>query len=556
MAGLAITSIGPAIGAQQRLTGPVSSGVRDDFSIEALATPLLDTLKPLLSVTQHSRAGIVRLIEARLRTRSWQGNRALEFSRAPSNRTPSEAISAGFTVFELKRWSMTLSGDEQGQARLRSTLDVTIAQEAVDGIKLDIPGGRAIPWISRCFARHANELRIAMNDWNPDGILWFIAKVESPHRYLLGHRFCGLAVDLVLFLKQLQDTGTARDNQGAVVASLVDLAGQPYRHLVAEYVLHERLESSDLTHDEIIELTTELFRYGVFRAAEQPHASRRLEPGTRVFTRPGQTPMGQALRSFIDWRFKQRLQAVMGELVRVSYYDPSDQAVLSMQGTVTTPPPQERSEAFVRLVQENRNIDLMQRQILRIESIPRLLHGTFVDAATISVEQILQRLNGGFPVTLSEAQVRALAKIWSGKASAILRVLEQVRLVRDSEGRRVLTSMRLTPGRVARVLSWALALGTELAAENLQLLVEDVTFNQTDVFGKAGFVNYPDAPAYYAPEDEDELFRGDAEHLLNSILTFTHLTLKPCRAHEATAMAVSPSWDSAPPNNEGLLSSA
>ena len=102
---------------------------------------------------------------------------------------------------------------------------------------------------------------------------WMKTRVEftnGKEKYLLGNQSM-LAEDIVEFLRLY--------NQRS------DLSANEKAYLIEEYVLHEVMENTTLDHGTIIELTTRLFGRG--------------EMGID-FTRPGETPLGTALRSFLD----------------------------------------------------------------------------------------------------------------------------------------------------------------------------------------------------------------------------------------------------------------
>jgi len=99
-----------------------------------------------------------------------------------------------------------------------------------------------------------------------DSFKWFNAVVEGPEKYLLGQE-SALALNVVEFLRDKGD------------------------RLLDEYLLHEALERTPLTHLEIILVTSEVFGRG------DENFISKLEKGD---TKPGQTPLGKALRYFIN----------------------------------------------------------------------------------------------------------------------------------------------------------------------------------------------------------------------------------------------------------------
>ena len=93
---------------------------------------------------------------------------------------------------------------------------------------------------------------------------------DGKEKYLLGNQ-SALSEDIVEFLILSQGR--------------TDLSPQEKAYLLEEYILHEVLENTSLEHGEIIGLTTKLFGRG--------------EMGVD-FNRHGETPLGAALRSFLD----------------------------------------------------------------------------------------------------------------------------------------------------------------------------------------------------------------------------------------------------------------
>jgi hypothetical protein len=538
--GLMLSRAGPAFAPKPAIHLSLSSGSVSDFSRQALSLVSIETLNPLLPVSRSAKAAFARDTEIRWSTPDhWSDRSVFPLDVSKSNRCSTASISQGYTISELNRWGTHLADDEMRQVRLRATRAVSIAQKAVDSVTLDILGRRSMIFIHRRFRQNAGELLMALSDWDPDVILWFTAEVASPYRYLLGHKCYGLAADLISFLKELQETGTATDNRGEVITSLVDPMGKPYRNLVGEYVLHEKLEFTDLKHDEIIALTTELYGYGAYMAADYVGRERRLAPGTRVFTRAGQTPLGQGLRSFIDWRFKERLETLLGKGVRISYFDPSYRSVLSLQGMAQALGSAHSSKQSLRVVHGSDRVDLPLERIVRIDNIRKRFHGTFADAATVSPEHVSQRVEAGFPVTLTEPQLRILAGIWSSASSVVTRMPRELIAARDAAGRQLRSGTRLDSFTVALVVEWGMALANELARSGLQLTVEDVIFNWPGPPGDARF-GWQGMPIDYRRHKEDQFFQELAEHLQNAMLTFTHVTLTPYRTRQVQIAADGP----------------
>jgi hypothetical protein len=495
----------------------------ESFCRQALSLPSLGSLNPLLHQACLEKSFNAQSFEsARLRTTS---------------------ISAGYTPRELERWHIdALENEEaQNQLRQRHPSQMVVAESAVLSATREIDMLTSLSALWKRLGRSEHELKEVLSSLEPDfPPWWFIAEVRSPYRYLLGHESIGLALDTIEFLKELQETGEVRNAHGQAIASLRDLTGKSYPYLVVEYVLHEALEQTDLTHDEIIALTTEALGYGFYLPA---HLLCRVQPwmqGRRIFTRPGQTALGQALRQFITWRFKQRAARLTGRQIRVSYFDPSYRSVRAIQGAVYALIGEKNSQPMLGIADGLQRVELAFNQIVRIEEIPSVTPATFDEALAVSLEQVMQRLQAGFPVTLAEAQLRALAGPWSPEEFGIPHVLEGVRFLRDAEGRRLSSGGRLTATGVANVLAWARDVASTLNINGLRLIVDDITFNVPGVDGTP-CMDWPlsGARLFYARDHGDNR-RECAEHLLNAILAFSHVTLEPSASPRLSTGARTP----------------
>jgi hypothetical protein len=102
---------------------------------------------------------------------------------------------------------------------------------------------------------------------------WMMARaelVDGNEKYLLGNQ-SALAADIIEYLTLYQNRNDITEDQKS--------------DLVAEYVLHEIMENTALDHPDIIAATTSIFGRGAMGVD---------------FERPGETPLGIALRAFID----------------------------------------------------------------------------------------------------------------------------------------------------------------------------------------------------------------------------------------------------------------
>jgi serine/threonine protein kinase/uncharacterized SAM-binding protein YcdF (DUF218 family)/SAM-dependent methyltransferase/GNAT superfamily N-acetyltransferase/predicted MPP superfamily phosphohydrolase len=100
---------------------------------------------------------------------------------------------------------------------------------------------------------------------------YFDARVEGTEKYMLGHKYA-LAVNIISQLDRWE--------RSSLEAGMIKKAD-----LIDEYILHEALEKIDLGHEAIVTFTNSFF--------DMP-----------AFEKRGQTPLGQALRAFIEMKVK------------------------------------------------------------------------------------------------------------------------------------------------------------------------------------------------------------------------------------------------------------
>jgi len=262
------------------------------------------------------------------------------------------------------------------------------------------------------------------------GWAWTRAWVDNPFRYALGYQVV-LAYDVVLFLDQLSREGRARDDDGRVVAALRDENGKTYPHLVAEYVVHEYFERNNFSHEQAIGLTTRLFEYGVYGAFDQI-VEAPLISGARLFTRPGETPRGKALRLFISWRFESDVRELEGRDVHFTILDPVEERLVSLSGRVLGIVRLDDRPPAVKVSLESGEvaIDLDRIVLVRPDYKPPITY-----AGEVSIAEIEKRLDEG-PfgdwVTLSEPQVRALAQVPEPPGTWLAEILDIIQFTRDA----------------------------------------------------------------------------------------------------------------------------
>ncbi|KJJ86038.1 hypothetical protein OMAG_000105 [Candidatus Omnitrophus magneticus] len=176
---------------------------------------------------------------------------------------PTGNISAGWTLEEISRLRADI---EQDSAKIRDeNMDIVeivktraenlLAREGeINRILLE----QKIPQeqIDACFAALKSTA---------ESFKWFNAIVESPEKYLLGHE-SALAVNVIKHIIETENTTGPKD-------------------LLDEYILHEALEKTALTHTQIITLTSAFF-------------------GRETYEKSGETPLGKTLRKFINAQYK------------------------------------------------------------------------------------------------------------------------------------------------------------------------------------------------------------------------------------------------------------
>ncbi|MBD3379152.1 MAG: hypothetical protein GF408_01670 [Candidatus Omnitrophica bacterium] len=149
-------------------------------------------------------------------------------------------------------------------------------REVLEGVVPEADIETAIGTLKLAAGRDA-EVEKTVGDIGPEMRLeWMRSRVEvapGEEKYLLGNS-SSLAVDIIEYLDIYERKG--------------NLPAEMRSRLLQEYILHEVLEKNpDLSHGDIISLTTKIFE--------------REEPGPGLLA-PGDTPLGVALREFIDFK--------------------------------------------------------------------------------------------------------------------------------------------------------------------------------------------------------------------------------------------------------------
>jgi hypothetical protein len=443
-------------------------------------------------------------------------------------------IAAGYTETEISRWMLDVMWDEDRRAQMETRFPTELA-EARGAVRSAASFMDALDSLHETFDPRDEDSLDRQEDYWPnltflteDDFAWFITKVESPYRYILGNKY-GLGLDVVLFLNQLQQTGRFVSKDGRVLASLPDAGGRPFSNLVAEYAIHELLEQTIMLHDQIIELTTELFGRGAYLWPGRRPTAERVRSGTQVFMRPGQTPLGRALRIFIEKRLELYIPTLLSRLVRASFFDDRDRRVrvLSLQGTVKDITLGSSPRIVIAHKASEWHIDFAR--LVRLEPVASLTAATFDDSVTLSETLIMSSIQIGFPVTLSALQVRSLAGSPSKISTTILQwVLAAIVYLRDAEGARIRSSTRLDRKEVVSVLRFFTQILAVLRENNLQVVIEDLILNDDPREDKPPSFSYPmmtrgklDSNDWYRPLHEQ------VDHIVSRLISFTHLVVAP-----------------------------
>lgn len=492
--------------------GP-ESGAQLEFAAEALSLPALSG-EPILASDRRLKDFLSADLGEAVR-RTGEAGRTLPYREI--SRTGS--ISAGFALGKIEEWRHRTSAVPDSVGDETSVRDLDAAKGAVTRATGEL---LAMSELGAMAPQAVPLLEQGVERWS-----WFRTEVDSPYRYILGDK-TALAVDLVLFLKSLQETGEARDGMGRLVARLRGARRHAVPNLVAEYVLHETLEQTELSHDQIIEITTKLFGYGIFRPALE-FLSREVSSGVKIFTRPGQTPLGRALRAFIESRFEDFIVRFRGAWLHMSVFDPAFRSVVFLEGVLkydmgTAGPP----GAAVVIEGTHGGTALHWSRILRIVPLGLgPLAGTFSDTVQISLQMVEQQLHAGSHVTLTEPQVRAIASL-ENPASWLNDLFLAVCQVRDGEGVRIRQGMRPDTKWVAFMETCAHALSGYLGDLGVALYVDHELVLNDPMYPPFSF----GLASVFPLADGEERLMDDAQRISNAFLGYRYLTLYPLTTDE------------------------
>jgi len=482
------------------------------WNTEALAESSLETGTPLFKGASLVRADIDRSAK----------------SASQSSFPQAGAIAAGYTAEEVEALKESVRNsrfEDIFEARYRfrpGAVEIQAAIKQAEKVLWDLN------IVDTLDESHNDDIRFSVEStgYITTAGNWFIAVVDSPYRYFLG-AVGYFAWDLMIFLKHLQEKGEARDAHGRRIAVLRDERGKPYPDLVAEYILHERLENEPpLHHHEIIAMTTQAFGRGIYRWDGDRVYDKPLPEGTEVFVRAGQTPLGRALRLFIEWRFRRRVATILGRKISINYLTPSHQSLFSIQGTASAIL-KKGGEPSLVIVEGRRKTLIPLRRIVRLFVQPKSDFDTFTlgKISSVDLDKVIRRLRKGNAVILTEQQLRSMRV--SARSRVLADALEGLLALRDNEGKRMHLGMRLTEAGVLDVAVSAMTIGAGMAKLDATLMAEEIIFHFPNAVSGPTYVAYDAMPAPSSFSDPIEFVRHITDYILNSLVSFTHVLLTP-----------------------------
>jgi hypothetical protein len=484
-----------SLAAWEPTIGIVSSPFAAILPAQALSAPSIQSLTAITDEGQRDKAAFQRK-EAAAIAGLFPARRVKEASDHAVDRLR-EAIAVG-------RYDRELAAGERGVLESYAAI-------------LNLPILQALP------ERHGQSRKLVQQviaEFPP--VEWFMAIVEGSYHYILGLPPARLALDLIVFLQTLERDGIVRSSEGRTLVELRDERGRPYAHLTTEYMLHEKLERTPLSHDEIIALTTKVLGRGVYyprsNTADFPTGD------GPVFRRPGETPLGRALRAFIRWRLRRRIISQIGRAGIISYFDDTYDEVHAMCGLITAlqdaagsnPSIVLREGAYELIVPLDRIVSLDWRA-------PEILgshRGSFNPQEPLDLDGIVTRMIHEVdrkrygPVSISEPQLRTLR---AGSRNTLLaEALRRLLALRDREGQRLRSGQRFTRDTGWEILEEAVAIASRLVEIDILL-----------VFDNAAFLGFHTGQPWYGllPTDYNKIPRLMAEQCAYAAITFSSVSL-------------------------------
>ncbi len=229
-------------------------------------------------IRQLGEEGVRRLVEARVLGEEIEPPPVSEVPFAPTGDGAGN-IASGLSPQEEARWRAEAGISKASVSGSTVNLAKDAADSVLSGFGESIEKKLAERGVSQEEVERVIGMLEVLSGRRPaedlsEEIGWMRTRVElvrGEEKYLLGNE-SALAVDIIDFLDNYKD--------------ISDPAPEAKEFLLEEYILHEVLENTSMDHSEVIEFTTHLFGLTGYEGLE--------------LSEPGTTPLGKALRAFLD----------------------------------------------------------------------------------------------------------------------------------------------------------------------------------------------------------------------------------------------------------------
>ncbi len=283
--------------------------------------------------------------------------------------------------------------------------------------------------------------------------------------------------------------------------------------------MHELLEDTFLTHDEIIAFTTDVLERGTYRPFSEVAATA-TDARKPVFQGPGQTPLGHALRGFIQWRLERWVESQVGQAASLTYFDERYQHVHGIRGIIMPLANPDDPNPLVRLREDDEDTIVPLDRIVSIERIFREYLRKEVTfhrgRAPLTSDDVLRSVMTEDGLVLSEPQLRSLRA--SPRTRLLAETLNALIALRDGEGQRLNTGGRLAGAALSAIYAEAVEISSRLARMEILL-----SFDNSLIGGfAAGQTFWYEMP----PMDPDEVAILMAEQCAYALVTFTYVVLR------------------------------
>lgn len=420
------------------------------------------------------------------------------------------AIASGYTALDLDRWQQSLQSNPDHQIGMMVTYGSHLAGAALAMQKAAVETASLVSKVSfpRPYGRYKTRIQQAIRK---SGATWFTASVDSPWMYILGAPSL-FALDVVEFLGEVEKGSVVRSPDGDLL--LRDKKGQPYTNLLNEYFLHEILETTTLTHDEIVELTTRVFRRGYYRRSGSVAVTVKWHEET--YDRPGQTPLGRALRFFINFRFRKKIEHLLSRRIEVNFFGSQHQTVQMAQGMARRLLPGPTLELVVHSV---------KTYIPLADIVSVAASGGNASFPLLKYREISEQLP--FPIYLTYENLRTVTPDDLSDPEPLRMVFRALLEARDRAGRHLFMGVRPYAVDPSETLSWLNPIIEILRGLNLRLILGDIFLNAAG----AACTVVPNVfiPGFEALPENDKSMRLVADRISSALLQNTIIGLGPSK---------------------------